>query len=207
MKKLLITSAMMLTSLFAMAGTIGVDQDHVYNKAADVGGQAHILRWSDTIDGIDYGLSNRVTTYGSNPNSSVNSSKLKSSSGWGMWSTFEGSVGKSYAINSTLTLRPYVGMGYDDGQNGAVGTGYWYGRVGVAAGVKIGPGRWNTAITRRVNHESGHLEQTMWLNNYSIPINDKFSVNLRASRGWQDALGVVPKTYEDYTGIGITYKF
>lgn len=207
MKKLLITSAMMLTSLLSMAGTIGVDQDHVYNKAADVGGQAHILRWSDTIDGIDYGLSNRVTTYGSNPNSSVASSKLKSSSGWGMWSTFEGSVGKSYAINSTLTLRPYVGMGYDDGQNGAVGTGYWYGRVGVAAGVKIGPGRWNTAITRRVNHESGHLEQTMWLNNYSIPINDRFSVNLRASRGWQDALGVVPKTYEDYTGIGITYKF
>ena len=207
MKKLFIASAMMLTSLFSNAGTIGVDVDHVYNKAAYVGGVAHFLRWNDTIDGINYGLSNRTVRYGSNPNSSVASSKLRSSDGWGMWNNFEGSVGKTYNIAGSFDLSPYVGLGYDDGQNGAVDKAYWYGRVGVATGVQIGPGRWNTAITTRVNHEAGHLEHTMWLNNYSIPLNNQISINIRASRGWQNALGIVPKTYEDYTGIGITYKF
>jgi hypothetical protein len=207
MKKLFIASAMMLTSLLSTAGTIGVDVDYVYNKAGDVGGTAHILRWNDTIDGINYGLSNRTVRYGSNPNSDVPSAKLKSADGWGMWNNFEGSVGKTFKITDSFALSPFVGLGYDDGQNGAVGTAYGYGRIGVSTGFQIGPGRWNTTLTRRVNYEPGHLEHSMWLNNYSIPLNDRISVNLRISRGWQDKLGIVPKTYEDYKGIGFTYKF
>ena len=207
MKKLLITSAMMLTSLFSTAGTVGVDVDHVRNAAGQVSGMAHILRWNDTVDGINYGLSNRTVTYGSNPSSPVPSAKLRSADVWGMWNKFEGSVGKTYDIGLPFKVSPFVGLGYDDGQNGAVGTGYGYGRVGISTGIPIGPGRWNTTLTTRVNYESNHLNHTMWLNNYTIPLNDKFSVSVRVSRGWQNTIGIVPKTTEDYRGIGITYKF
>lgn len=207
MKKLLITSAMMLTSLFSAAGTIGVDVDYVWNQAAHVGGRAHILRWNDTVDGINYGLSKRTVTYGSNPYSSVDSATLKSSTGWGMWNTSEISMGKTYDIGLPIKISPYVGFGYDDGKNGAVGTGYGYGRVGINTSIPIGPGHWNTGFTTRVNYESDHLNNRVWSNNYSIPLNDKFSVSLRITRNWQNQIGVVPKTIEDYRGVGITYKF
>ena len=200
MKKLLITSAMMLTSLFSTAGTVGVDVDHVRNAAGQVSGMAHILRWNDTVDGINYGLSNRTVTYGSNPSSPVPSAKLRSADGWGMWNNFEGSVGKTFDIGLPFKVSPFVAAGYDDGRNGAVNASFWYTRVGVGTGFPVGPGRLNLGVNTRLNFESSDPKQSVVSAVYSVPVTQKLSVSLRVINSYQTIK-------EDYRGIGLTYKF
>ena len=185
MKKLLITSAMMLTSLFSTAQTVGVDYDRVYNRQLKITGDAHWLRVNNTVDGINYGVLSRTTKY---------------DTGLGLWTNFEGSVGKTYDIGLPFKISPFVAAGYDDGRNGAVNASFWYTRVGVGTGFPVGPGRLNLGVNTRLNFEPSDPKQSVVSAVYSVPVTQKLSVSLRVINSYQTIK-------EDYRGIGLTYRF
>ena len=153
MKKLLITSAMMLTSLFSTAQTVGVDYDRVYNRQLKITGDAHWLRVNNTVDGINYGVLSRTTKY---------------DTGLGLWTNLEGSVGKTYDIGLPFKVSPFVAAGYDDGRNGAVNASFWYTRVGVGTGFPVGPGRLNLGVNTRLNFEPSDPKQSVVSAVYSV---------------------------------------
>jgi hypothetical protein len=185
MKKLLITSALMLTSLFSTAQSVGVDHDRVYNRQLKINGDAQWLRVNHTVDGINYGVLSRQTKY---------------DTGLGLWTNLEGSVGKTFDIGLPFKVSSFVAAGYDAGRNGAVNASFWYTRVGVGTGFPVGPGRLNLGVNTRLNFEPSDPKQSVVSAVYSVPVTEKLSVSLRVINSYQTIK-------EDYRGIGLTYRF
>ena len=106
-------------------------------------------------------------------------------------------------INIRSVIRqfiPFVGVGYDNGLNGAKNGQYEYGLVGVTAGRAIGPGYLFGGVKTRVNWDSANPKQTVAFGTYSIPVANKVSLNFNASKSYQDIK-------ENAYGLGVGFSF
>lgn len=180
MKKILVASALMLTSLLSWAQSVGLDVDRVYNRQYKIYGDAHWLRINNTVDGINYGVFNRTTKY---------------DTGLGLWNNLEGSIGKTFN-----GISPSVSLGYDDGRNGGVDTDFFYTRLGVSTGFDLGSGRLNIGANTRVNFSASDPKQSIVSLVYSVPIAPKWNVSIRYMKSYETI-------QEDYAGVGLTYRF
>ena len=98
-------------------------------------------------------------------------------------------------------ITPFVGVGHDNGFNGAANSAYTYGLVGATTGIKAGPGFLLAGVKTRVGtDERVRTKQTVAFATYSIPVAKNVSVNLNASKSYQDIR-------ENALGLGLGFSF
>jgi hypothetical protein len=165
MKKLAIATLALAAFAASAADFVSVDVDQVTDRATKQKSVAEYVRAGKEIGGIQYGLQSRTARYADNS---------------GMYNSLELTAGKTIA-----GVSPFVGVGYDNGKNGAVNGQYEYGLVGVTAGTQVGPGFLLGGVKTRVNFHAGNPKQTVEFATYSIPVAQKVSLNLGASYSQQ----------------------
>ena len=107
------------------------------------------------------------------------------------------------AANNRLVvagIRPFVGVGYDNGFNGAKGKSYEYGLLGATAGAPVGPGFALAGVKTRVNWDNHNPKQTVAFATYSLPMTKTVSLNFNASKSYQDIK-------ENALGLGLGFRF
>lgn len=180
MKKIAIASLLALASATASAaGFVSLDVDHVTDDRSKATSTAQFVRAGTTMHGVDLGLTSRTAV-----------AELG-----GLRNSLELTVG-----NKVGPLSPFVGIGHDNGLNGAVGSSFKYGVVGATAGTKIGPGFALAGIKTRVNWNDSAPKQTVVFGTYSIPVAKRISFNLNAGKSYQDI-------QEHSLGAGLSFKF
>jgi hypothetical protein len=113
-----------------------------------------------------------------------------------MFNSLELTAGKAIGA-----FTPFVGVGRDNGMNGATGAGYTYGLVGGTLGTRVGPGfALIGAKTRVLSSEESRTKQTVAFTTYSIPLTKAVAANINLSKSYQDIK-------EDAWGVGLTFKF
>ena len=116
MKKLLIASLVTLSALANAADYASVDVDHVVSKQGYASSQAQYVRLGKEVAGLQLGVQSRTAVVSTG----------------GMYNSLETTVGKNVA-----GFTPFVGMGFDNGLNGAKGADYRYTLAGVTTGAGI----------------------------------------------------------------------
>jgi hypothetical protein len=165
MKKIAIATLALAAFAASAADFVSIDVDQVTDRATKQKSVAEYVRAGKEIGGIQYGLQSRTARYADNS---------------GMYNSLELTAGKTIA-----GVSPFVGVGYDNGKNGAVNGQYEYGLVGVTAGTQVGPGFLLGGVKTRVNFHAGNPKQTVEFATYSIPVATKVSLNLGASYSQQ----------------------
>ena len=120
--------------------------------------------------------------------------------GGGLLNSLEATVANNKVGIAGIT--PFVGVGHDNGFNGAAGASYNYGLVGATYGRPIGPGFALVGVKTRVgsSEEGARTKQTVSFASYSLPVAKNVSVNLNASRSAQDIK-------ETAYGLGLKFGF
>jgi len=181
MKKFAFASLLAVAAFAANAADfVSVDVDHVKTKAGQES-SAQYVRAGKTIGGFDFGLQSR-TGVGNNG---------------GMFNSLEvtGAKGKFGPV------QPFVGIGYDNGFNGSPVGSYTYGLIGATAGAKVGPGyAFGGVKTRLGTSATVETKQTVAFATYSIPVAKKISLNVNASKSYQDIK-------ETAYGVGLSFSF
>lgn len=158
--------------------SVDVDQVRGLNGAAD--SRAQYVRAGKSFGNLQMGLQSRTATV----------------DGGGMLNSLE--VTAAHNGLSVLGVRPFVGVGHDNGFNG--GGSFQYGLVGATVGTKVGPGFALVGAKTRVNWDSANPKQTVGFATYSIPVVKNVSLNLNASKSWQDIK-------ENAFGLGLGFSF
>jgi len=167
MKKFAIATILAaVTGIASAGGFINADVEHVTDRASGAKSTVQYVRGGATIEGINYGFQSRTARY---------------NDGSGMYNSLEGYVGRSYG-----PFSPFVGVGYDNGKNGAVNGQYTYGVVGLNAGTKVGPGFALAGAKTRVNWDHDNPKQTVLFAGYSVPVTKQVSLGVGLSRSYQD---------------------
>lgn len=166
MKKNLAIMALAFSGAAFAGGFANVDVEHVTDRTTGDKSTAQYVRAGTQLGNYNVGLQSRTS---------------RANDGGTMFNSLETYVGKSVGAFS-----PFVGVGYDNGLNGARGGQYTYGVVGVNAGTKVGPGYAMGGIKTRVNWDHDNPKQTVVFANYSIPVAKQVSVGLGVSRSSQD---------------------
>lgn len=166
MKKNLAILALAFSGVAFAGGFANVDVEHVTDRTTGAKSTAQYVRAGTEINGLNVGLQSRTA---------------RSNDGGTMFNSLETYVGKSIGAFS-----PFVGVGYDNGLNGALGGQYTYGVVGLNAGAKVGPGFAMAGVKTRVNWDHDKPKQTVTFVNYSVPVTKQVSVGLGLSRSQQD---------------------
>ena len=180
MKKIFAILAMAITGTAFAADYVSVDVDHVQSKQGYQDSTVQYIRAGKEINGIQAGLQSRTAV---------------SASG-GMYNSLELTAGKNIGA-----ITPYVGWGHDNGANGAKGAAYNYGLVGVKTGFQAGPGFALVGVKTRVGStEANMTNQTVAFGTYSIPVASKVSLNINASKSYQDIK-------ENAWGLGLGFAF
>ena len=180
MKKLLIASLVTLSALANAADYASVDVDHVVSKGGYASSQAQYVRLGKEVAGLQLGVQSRTAV----------------SENGGMYNSLETTVGKSVA-----GFTPFVGMGFDNGANGAKGSDYRYTLAGVTTGTGVGPGYLLGGLkTRLTSSEPTMTHQTLAFATYSIPVTKGVALNLNASKSYQDIK-------ENAYGVGVGFSF
>ena len=97
-------------------------------------------------------------------------------------------------------ITPFVGVGHDNGFNGAANSAYTYGLVGATTGAKVGSGFLLAGVKTRVGtDEHVRTKQTLAFATYSVPVAKNVSVNLNASKSYQDIR-------ENALGLGLSFN-
>jgi hypothetical protein len=180
MKKITIASLAFVALSATAADFVSIDVDQVTDRASKQKSVAQYVRAGKEIGGLQFGLQSRTARYADNS---------------GMFNSLELTAGKSVG-----RLTPFVGVGYDNGKNGAVGKQYEYGVVGVTAGVPVGPGFLLGGVKTRVNFNDNNPKQTVTFASYSVPVASKVALNVGVSRSDQTIK-------EKAVGAGITVAF
>jgi hypothetical protein len=165
MKKIAIATLALAAFAASAADFVSIDVDQVTDRATKQKSVAEYVRAGKEIGGIQYGLQSRTARYADNS---------------GMYNSLELTAGKTIA-----GVSPFVGVGYDNGKNGAVNGQYEYGLVGVTAGTQVGPGFLLGGVKTRVNFHAKNPKQTVEFVSYSIPVATKVSLNVGASYSQQ----------------------
>lgn len=181
MKKIAIASLIALSFAASAADFVSVDVDHVKDVTTKAVSQAQYIRAGKEIGGLQFGLQSRTAVANSG----------------GMFNSIEGTVGKSVGV-----LTPFVGVGYDNGANGAAKKDYTYGLVGATAGLSVGPGYALTGLKTRIgsNEVGADTKQTVVFTTYSVPVAKSLAVNFNVSKSYQDIK-------ENAYGVGLTVRF
>jgi len=180
MKKIAIATLAFVAITASAADFVSVDVDKVTDLATKQRSVAEYVRAGKEIGGLQFGLQSRTARYEDNS---------------GMFNSLELTAGKTVGV-----LTPFVGVGYDNGKNGAVHKQFDYGLVGATAGAKVGPGFLLGGVKTRVNFNAKNPKQTVEYASYSVPVASKVSLNVGVSRSQQT---IREKSY----GAGITVAF
>jgi hypothetical protein len=181
MKKITIASLFAFLAFSASAADfVSVDVDAVKDNVTGARSTAQYVRAGKEIGGLQFGLQSRTAVLHDG----------------GMLNSLEITGGKTIGI-----VSPFVGIGFDNGFNGARGGDYQYGLVGVTTGAKIGPGFALAGIKTRVGSTAAvETKQTVAFGTYSIPLAKKVSLNINASKSYQDI-------QENAYGLGLSFSF
>jgi hypothetical protein len=182
MKKLIALLALVSSSVFA-ADYVSVDVDHVQGRHGQSNSQAQYVRAGKQLGDLQLGLQSRTATV----------------DGGGMLNSLEATVANNKINLGGIT--PFVGVGHDNGFNGARGAAYTYGLVGATYGIKAGPGfALLGAKTRVLSDQDTRTKQSVAFATYSLPIAKNVAVNFNASRSYQDIK-------ENAYGLGLAFNF
>ena len=180
MKKLLAIAALAVSGVAFAADYASVDVDHVVSKQGYASSQAQYVRVGKEVAGLQLGVQSRTSV----------------SENGGMYNSLETTVGKSIA-----GFTPFVGMGFDNGLNGGKGADFRYTLAGVTTGTGIGPGYLLGGLkTRLTSSEATMTHQTVAFGTYSIPVTKGVSINVNASKSYQDIK-------ENAYGLGVGFAF
>jgi len=164
MKKIAIASLIAVAAAAQAGGFVSYGVDQVTNRVSNQQSIAQYVRAGTTLGGLNLGLQNR--------NARTNDNQS-------MFNSLELTAGKTI-----FGINPFVGVGFDNGGNGA--KPYEYGLVGANAGVKVGPGYAMAGAKTRVNWDSANPKQSVVFATYDMPVISKVSVGLGVSQSYQD---------------------
>lgn len=179
MKKIL--ASVVLAGLATSASAINyvsVDVESVKGREGATDSVAQYVRAGTELGGIQFGVQGRTARF----------------DGGNLVNSLEITGGKAIGA-----LTPFVGVGHDNGFNGA--SPFNYAIVGATAGVPVGPGFALVGVKTRVGStEDTMTKQTLAFGTYSIPMSKTVSFNVNASRSFQDIK-------EDAVGVGLSFSF
>ena len=181
MKKIAIATAIALAAgLASAADYVTVDVDHVKSNSGYASSTAQYVRAGKEVAGLQLGLQSRTSV---------------SSSG-GMYNSLETTVGKNIS-----GFTPFVGMGFDNGLNGAKNGDFRYTLTGVTTGTPVAGGYLLGGVkTRLTSTEANMTHQTVAFGTYSYPVAKGVAVNLNVSKSYQDIK-------ENAMGLGVGFSF
>lgn len=183
MKKIIAILALALTGTAFAADYVSVDVDSVRGLHGASDSTAQYVRAGKQLGDYQLGLQSRTANV----------------KGGGLLNSLEATVANTKVGFAGIT--PFVGVGHDNGFNGANGGAYTYGLVGATTGMKVGPGFALAGVKTRVgSDESTRTKQTVAFATYSIPLAKSVSVNLNASKSYQDIK-------ENSLGLGLSFNF
>lgn len=183
MKKIFAILALALTGTAFAADYASVDVDSVKGLKGGSDSTAQYVRAGKGFGDYQLGLQSRTATV----------------KGGGMLNSLEATIANNKLAIAGLT--PFVGVGHDNGFNGANGAAYTYGLVGATTGFKVGPGfALLGAKTRVGSDEATRTKQTVAFATYSVPVAKNVAVNLNASKSYQTIK-------EDAVGVGLAFNF
>ena len=183
MKKIFAILALALTGTAFAADYVSVDVDNVRGLKGASDSTAQYVRAGKGFGDYQLGLQSRTATV----------------KGGGMLNSLEATIANSKV--SAFGITPFVGVGHDNGFNGADKGQFTYGLVGATTGVKVGPGFALLGVKTRVgSDEQVRTKQTVAFGTYSIPVAKNVSLNLNASKSYQDIK-------EEGLGLGLTFRF
>ena len=182
MKKLAIAALASLAFAASAADFVSVDVDHVKSNSGAASSQAQYVRFGKEVAGLQLGVQSRTANVQSG----------------GLYQSLETTVGKSIA-----GFTPFVGMGFDNGLNGAKGADYRYTLAGVSTGAAvpvIGGSVVGGIKTRLTSSEATMTHQTLAFGTYSYPVAKNVAVNVNVSKSYQDIK-------ENAYGLGVGFSF
>lgn len=180
MKKTIVSLAIAMASFAASAANfVSVDLDRVEDSKTGAVSQAQYFRAGKDMAGLNLGLQVRTAVFDKG----------------GMLNSVEGTVGKQLGM-----FNVFGGLGHDNGFNGAAGKSFQYGLVGASTGMPVGPVYAFAGAKTRVNWDSANPKQTVGFVGASYPVTKEVSVNVSASKSWQDIK-------ETAYGVGVRVSF
>ena len=182
MKKLAIATLATLAFAAQAGDFASVDVDHVKSNSGGASSQAQYVRLGKEVAGLQLGVQSRTANVQSG----------------GLYQSLETTVGKS-----VFGVTPFVGMGFDNGLNGAKGADYRYTLAGVTTGAAvpvIGGSVVGGIKTRLTSSEPTMTHQTLAFGTYSYPVAKGVAVNLNVSKSYQDIK-------ENAYGVGVGFSF
>jgi len=184
MKKIFATLAVSFASTTFAADFISVDIDKVEGLNGAKSSTAQYIRAGKALGDLQLGLQGRTARV----------------DGGGLLNSLEVTTANNKLV--LVGLKPFIGVGHDNGFNGAAGRSYQYGLVGATTGAQVGPGYALIGGKTRVGSTEDHsrTKQTVGFITYSIPVTKTVAVNVNVSKSWQDIK-------ENAYGLGIGFKF
>lgn len=177
MKKLLTIGLLAAAGACQAQGWGSVDLDQVRDLKTHKTSQAQYIRLGTSAGGMDLGLQARTATF----------------QGGGMVNSVELTAGKN-----VFGISPFVGVGFDNGFNGA--HKFQYALVGASTGFAVGKNWVYGGVKTRVNWDKHNPDQTVAFGGISVPVTPKLSANAGVSRSGGDIK-------ESAYGLGIRYQF
>ena len=180
MKKIIGATLVALSCAASAADYFSVDIDSVNDQVSGARSTAQYIRAGKEVVGIQLGVQGRTAVAQSG----------------GMLSSLEVTAGKSM-----MGITPFVGVGFDNGSNGARNADYKYGLVGATTGLKVGPGFTLAGVKTRVGTTATvETKQSVVFGTYSIPVAKNVAFNVNASKSYQDI-------QENAYGFGVGFSF
>lgn len=167
MKKTILALAFATSALTSHAANyVSFDVDHVKDTSTNAKSTAQYFRAGKDVANMNLGLQVRTATFKEG----------------GMLNSVEATAGKDIIKN----VNAFLGVGYDNGFNGAKNGDYTYGLAGLSTGTNIGPLWGYVGGKTRINWESDAPQQTILFVGASYPVNKTLSFNVGVSRSYQD---------------------
>jgi len=180
MKKIFAILALAITGTAFAADYVSMDVDHVQSKQGYANSTVQYVRAGKEVAGLQLGLQNRTSV----------------SSAGGTYHSLETTVGKNIA-----GFTPFIGMGFDNGLNGAKNGDFRYTLAGVTTGAPaLGGYVLGGVKTRLTSTEANMTNQTVVFGTYSVPVTKGVAVNLNLSKSYQDIK-------ENAWGLGLGFSF
>jgi len=180
LKKIIGATLVALSCAATAADYFSVDIDSVNDQVSGARSTAQYIRAGKEVIGIQLGVQGRTAVAQSG----------------GMLSSLEVTAGKSM-----MGITPFVGVGFDNGFNGARNADYKYGLVGATTGMKVGPGFALAGVKTRVGTTATvETKQSVVFGTYSIPVVKNVAFNVNASKSYQDI-------QENAYGFGVGFSF
>ena len=183
MKKILAILALASFGTAFAADYVSVDVDRVTGAKGQSDSTAQYVRAGKGFGDYQFGIQSRTANV----------------KGGGLLNSTEVTAASNKVGFAGIT--PFVGIGHDNGFNGAANSAYTYGLVGATTGIKAGPGFLLAGVKTRVGtDEHVRTKQTVAFATYSVPVAKNVAINLNASKSYQDIR-------ENALGLGLGFSF